>query len=73
MLRVKVLKVTGIPKGETKVFVFDSLGKEIIKARTKFKGKGFNTIKLPVLERGEYIVRLKTEEGAFIKRNIVLE
>ncbi|MCF2876189.1 MULTISPECIES: T9SS type A sorting domain-containing protein [unclassified Tenacibaculum] len=73
MLNKKTLRITGIPKGETKVFVFDSLGKEIIKARTKFKGKGFNTIKLPVLERGEYIVRLKTEDGAFIKRSIVLE
>lgn len=73
MKKGKVLKITGIPKGETKMFVFDSLGEEIIKARARFKGKENNTIKLPVLKDGKYVVRIKTEDGAFIKRNIILE
>ncbi|WP_299159012.1 choice-of-anchor Q domain-containing protein [uncultured Tenacibaculum sp.] len=71
MMTGNTLKITGVTKGETKILVFDILGKEVF--NTTFKAKGTNNIELSSLKTGVYIVRLKTADGANVNRKIIIE
>ena len=71
MMTGNTLKITGVTKGETKILVFDILGKEVF--NTTFKAKETNNIELSSLKTGIYIVRLKTEDGANVNRKIIIE
>ncbi|WP_408040610.1 T9SS type A sorting domain-containing protein [Tenacibaculum amylolyticum] len=68
---MKVLKITGLNIGVKKMVVFDIEGKEIVSF--SLKGKKITEIKLPPLKSGAYIIRLKTTDGASIRREIMIE
>ena len=64
------LKITGLQKGKTTVFLYNLLGKKVM--TTSFKANGAKEISLPNLAAGIYIVQLETEFSKLNKK-IVLE
>lgn len=67
----RVLKIEGLKKGVIQMRIFDVFGKEVLK--TNYKSKVTTRIKLPFLAVGKYIVWLKIEDGANIKREVMIE
>ena len=65
----ETLKVLGIYKGDFKVDLYAIHGKHVFS--TKSKGSGENTIELPSLERGVYIVKVVSELGVDTKKIII--
>ena len=64
------LRIVGVQIGETKVRLYNVLGKQLL--NTSFEGNGVNNIALPNFNRGAYIVQLETETG-IVNKKIVLE
>lgn len=68
---MKILKITGLDIGVKRMGIFDVEGKEI--TSVPLKGKKITKVKLPFLKPGIYIVRLKTVDGASIRREIMIK
>ena len=64
------LKITGLKEGKTLVSLYNLLGKEVMS--TTFKASSSQTLSIPKLAAGVYIVQVKTEAGTLNKK-IILE
>ena len=64
------LKITGLPQGKTSFYLYNILGKEMMK--TLFTSNGNKEISLSKLASGIYVAKMQTEKGA-ISRKIILE
>ena len=64
------LRIAGLSQGKTTVSLFNILGKKVM--ATSFDGANVNTISLPSLATGVYVVKLQTASGKLNKK-IILE
>jgi len=64
------LKITGLKSGKTAISMYNILGKQVLS--TSFNANSTNTIDLPELTTGIYMVNLQTNEGKITKK-IILE
>ncbi|AUC19706.1 T9SS type A sorting domain-containing protein, partial [Polaribacter reichenbachii] len=64
------LKIVGLKNGKTSIKLYNVLGKQLIKS--SFNAKGLETISLPKVAKGIYIVQLEFESGKLNKK-IILE
>ena len=62
------LRIVGIHNEATEIRIYSLLGKEVL--RSKFIGNGVDDISLSNLKQGMYIVKMKMENGNFIKKII---
>ena len=67
---VSTLKITGLPQGKTSFYLYNILGKEMMK--TLFTSNGNKEISLSKLASGIYVAKMQTEKGA-ISKKIILE
>jgi len=63
------LKITGLQQGKAAVSLFTILGKNVM--NSTFEASNSNTISLPSLATGVYIVKLETEKGNLNKKIII--
>jgi len=66
----KNLRIVGIQQGETKVKLYNILGKQILK--TSFIANGVNDVAIPNLKTGIYVVQIENQEGN-LNRKIIIE
>lgn len=64
------LRIVGIQQGETKVSLYNILGKQILK--TSFTANGVNDVTTPNLKAGIYVVQIENQKGA-LNRKIIIE
>ncbi|MGJ8744575.1 T9SS type A sorting domain-containing protein [Polaribacter sp.] len=60
------LKITGLPQGDTGLKLYNLLGKQLM--NISFKTTGVETIALPYLAKGVYLVTLTTDKGKMTKK-----
>ena len=63
------LRVEGVQNGTANLKIYDMLGKQVLE--TSFEGNGTNTIPLPNVQNGVYIVYIETELGVLNKKIIL--
>ncbi|WP_226789111.1 T9SS type A sorting domain-containing protein [Polaribacter porphyrae] len=63
------LKVTGFTNNLTEIKMYSILGKEVFKR--SFKGNGSNSIEIPSLKQGIYIIELQNEQTKFNKKIVL--
>lgn len=63
------LRVIGIQHADTDLYVYDIIGKKVF--NTSFVGNGNNTITLPNLKTGIYIIQLQTSLGNLSKKIVI--
>lgn len=68
-LNENMLKMVGLPNGESKVKIYNILGKQVL--NTSFTSKGTKELTLPRLVRGVYIVELESESKTLNKKIIL--
>jgi hypothetical protein len=65
----ETLKIEGISQGEVQVRMYSILGKQVI--NTSFTANGNNSIALPRLQTGVYIVQVQSATGTLNKKLII--
>ncbi len=63
------LRVIGIQNANTDLILYDVIGKKIF--NTSFIGNGNNTIALPNVKTGVYIIQLQTSQGKLSKKIVI--
>ncbi|WP_299015602.1 T9SS type A sorting domain-containing protein [uncultured Polaribacter sp.] len=63
------LKITGLQNGTSSVIIYNAIGKQVLS--TSFIANGNNSISLPNLAAGVYIVKLQNEKIAVNKKIII--
>ena len=64
-----ILNIVGLDDGKAFLALYDLTGKRILD--TAFKSKRVNTIALPKLKNGIYIVRIESENGSLNKKIVI--
>ncbi|MHB0754293.1 BspA family leucine-rich repeat surface protein [Polaribacter sp. M15] len=64
------LQINGIPNGNTKIRVYDILGKEVFK--TTIESRLSDTVPLPNLSKGAYIININANAGSINKKVFIL-
>jgi len=63
------LRLTGLPEGESRLFIYNILGREVLK--TSFTSGNTKDISLPNLNTGVYLLKLDTVEGTVTKKVVL--
>ncbi|QOD61736.1 T9SS type A sorting domain-containing protein [Polaribacter haliotis] len=64
------LQIAGLQDGKSDIKMYDLVGKQVFSS--KFEAKGLNTLNLPNLKTGVYVINLQSEKGN-ISKKIVLK